>query len=188
MDTKDTEKKSGASTAGKKPRSTAKKTASKSRTAKAQKATKKTVDEVKTNAGTAFSGIVDAGSNAIDNIRDAGEKAADAMKDNLQDIGEAADKTVETVRTVGKRGKESAEKIWKKVSELSQETKSALIPEVYVQIGWAEYDVDDLVKKCRKDYKEKNPKESIRSWKIYIKPEDQKVYYVINDVQGEIAL
>lgn len=60
-------------------------------------------------------------------------------------------------------------------------------PEIYFQTGGQEYDCLALQEKARADYRATH-KAGIHTCKVYIKPEEGTVYYVINQVEGKIPL
>lgn len=59
--------------------------------------------------------------------------------------------------------------------------------EIRLQVGGLEYDCAAIVEKARADYRLTH-KTGIHSCKVYIKPEESTAYYVINRVEGKIAL
>ena len=59
--------------------------------------------------------------------------------------------------------------------------------EIHLQVGGVEYNCLALVEKARADYRLTH-KTGIHSCKIYTKPEENAVYYVINRVEGKIPL
>ena len=67
------------------------------------------------------------------------------------------------------------------------QTANAVAPMVYVQYGEFESDVSALVEAAKADF-EQNNAGAIAELKLYIKPEDGMAYYVINGVEGKIAL
>lgn len=52
---------------------------------------------------------------------------------------------------------------------------------VYIQYQGMEDGVDDLVATARADYKATHKRTPINSIKLYVKPEEHTVYYVVND-------
>ena len=57
-----------------------------------------------------------------------------------------------------------------------------------IQFGECEYDVAEIVEKAKADYKANN-KGAVKSLNVYIKPEDNAAYYVVNDnVTGKVDL
>ena len=59
---------------------------------------------------------------------------------------------------------------------------------VVVQFAGKEFDVDAVVEAAKADYKANN-KGAVRSLNVYIKPEDNAAYYVVNSkAEGKIEL
>ena len=99
----------------------------------------------------------------------------------------AAGATSDAVKAAAKKAEPTVKKAEKALKETGRKAASALTPEVYLQWMGQEVNTADLVERVRADYKANN-KGAIRSCKIYIKPEDGMVYYVINKKEGKIAL
>ena len=59
--------------------------------------------------------------------------------------------------------------------------------EIHLQVGGVEYNCLSLVEQARANYRLTH-KTGIHSCKVYIKPEENAVYYVINRVEGRIPL
>lgn len=81
----------------------------------------------------------------------------------------------------------------KPAAKTKKSAKEPLVPEVVLQYndnGEQQADLADIIAKVKALYVTKGRRESsIRSLKIYIKPQDWKAYYVINgSIQGEIDL
>lgn len=51
---------------------------------------------------------------------------------------------------------------------------------VVLEVASNQYDVDAVAKKALEDFK-KNNKAAVKDIKVYVKPEDGKAYYVVND-------
>ena len=51
----------------------------------------------------------------------------------------------------------------------------------YIQFGGAEVCVDDLVEAARADYKLTHRRTPVESIKLYLKPEENAAYYVVNE-------
>lgn len=60
-------------------------------------------------------------------------------------------------------------------------------PEVYFQAGGKEYNGIAVMERAKADYRATH-KAGIHTCKVYIKPEEDAVYYVINKVEGKIPL
>lgn len=70
------------------------------------------------------------------------------------------------------------------------EKKVLTQPEIFIQFGPGESSVDNVVERIRKEYVQQGHRvSSIKSLKVYLKPEDRSAYYVINDkVAGRVDL
>lgn len=77
-----------------------------------------------------------------------------------------------------------------KVKEMATAKKEASAPEIYVQFGANESSVQAAVDRIRAEYVAQGHRvSSIKSLKVYLKPEDNAAYYVINDkVAGRVDL
>lgn len=60
-------------------------------------------------------------------------------------------------------------------------------PAVYVQVSGKEIDCGAVLEAAKADYRAAH-KTGIHSCKVYIKPEEETAYYVINKVEGKIPL
>ena len=62
-----------------------------------------------------------------------------------------------------------------------------LSPEVYVEFGTNQYNITDVVERAKADYRLTH-KVGVQSCKIYVKPEEEAAYYVVNKVGGKLPL
>ena len=99
----------------------------------------------------------------------------------------AAGATSDVVKAAARKAEPTVKKAEKALKETGRKAASALTPEVYIQWMGQEVSTAQLVEKARADYKANN-KGAIRSCKLYIKPEDGMVYYVINKKEGKFPL
>ena len=60
-------------------------------------------------------------------------------------------------------------------------------PEIFFQVGGQEYNGSALLEQAKADYR-RTHKVGIHTCKVYIKPEEGMVYYVINQVEGKLPL
>ena len=110
-------------------------------------------------------------------------------------VKEVMDMAVEKTEPVIRKAKDVAEAAAKKAEPVIEAAKktgkqviAVFVPEIYVQYASRQYDSAVLVERCKEDFKAKHPGTMIRSCKLYIKPEDAMVYYVINDIEDKLAL
>lgn len=100
------------------------------------------------------------------------------------------------IRNVSEKVTEVKETVETKVDETKPETvKTAenvknVETDVYVQYGPLEVKAKDVVEKVKNVYKESGKNiDDINTLKVYIKPEDNAAYYVINDEEnGKVEL
>ena len=75
-----------------------------------------------------------------------------------------------------------------KAAEQELRSTDGCVPELYVQYSSHQYDCAELTRRCAADFRKKNKAAKIRSIKLYVKPEDDMVYYVINDIEDKLPL
>lgn len=94
----------------------------------------------------------------------------------------AAEKTARKTAKADKAVKTTA-----KTGKTAHRGRPPLAPEVYVEYGSKQYNVTDLVDRAKADYRLTH-KVGVQSCKVYIKPEEEAAYYVINKVSGKLPL
>ena len=62
-----------------------------------------------------------------------------------------------------------------------------LAPELYVEFSGKQYNVTDIIDRAKADYRLTH-KVGVQSCKIYVKPEEEAAYYVVNKVGGKLPL
>lgn len=62
-----------------------------------------------------------------------------------------------------------------------------LAPELYVEFGSKQYNITDIIDRAKADYRLTH-KVGVQSCKVYVKPEEEAAYYVINKVSGKLEL
>ena len=71
----------------------------------------------------------------------------------------------------------------------NEETYTTLNPEVCIQYSNREIFQDDLIEQIKKQYFTDGNLEKINRLQIYIKPEENKAYYIVNDaIFGNVNL
>ena len=114
---------------------------------------------------------------------------------SVNKVKEVVDMAIEKSEHVVRKAKTAAEAAAKKAEPVIEAAKNAgkqvaavFVPEIYVQFASHQHDCSALVERCKEDFKSKHPSTMIRSCKLYIKPEDSMVYYVINDIEDKLSL
>ena len=98
--------------------------------------------------------------------------------------------TAPVAESVVKEKKASKKPAEKKASVKTETKKVEKKDEVFVQFAGEEYAVEDVMEKAKAAYVAEGHRASaIKSVRLYIKPEERKAYYVINDkAAGSIDL
>ena len=118
------------------------------------------------------------------------------LKNTVQSAVAEAEKVAQTVAETGKKAahqakSKAAPKIdaaVKAAKETGKKAAAALNYEVYLQVFGHEYSCQELAERCKADFRANN-KGAIRSCKLYVKPEDGMVYYVVNSThEGKLPL
>lgn len=81
--------------------------------------------------------------------------------------------------------KSAAKKAPAKKEEVPAEKAVKKAPEkdtakIFIEFGGNKFAADEIVEKCKAAYKADNSRKQVRSIEVYVKPEDNKAYYVVN--------
>ena len=120
------------------------------------------------------------------------KKAAVAPKTETK-VETKVEATAKTEDTTAKKAaaKTAAKTTEKKATAKKTTTKAAATKknEMFIQFSGFEFSYDELLEKVKADYTAQTGKKTISSTKLYVKPEDMKVYYVVNDkFMGDVYL
>lgn len=74
-----------------------------------------------------------------------------------------------------------------KTEKTAHKGRPPLSPEIYVEFAGKQYNITDLVDRAKADYRLTH-KVGVQSCKIYVKPEEEAAYYVVNKVGGKLPL
>lgn len=111
------------------------------------------------------------------------EVKAEAETKIAEKVNEVAEKAAETKTAVKAAAKKTAEKVGtaKKTAAAKKAEKAPLIPEIKIQFAGNEADEDEIVNAIKNKYVSEGHRASaIKSLQIYLKPEENAAYYVIN--------
>ena len=144
------------------------------------KAVETKAEEVKTEA-------VKAETKAAAAVKAEAEKIAPVKKEEAPAKKEAVPAT-EAKEDKKKPGRKPGSK--SKPAKTKPAKKETNEPEIFIQFGPGEASVQTVVERIRNEYVEQGHRaSSIKSLKVYLKPEDRAAYYVINDkVAGRVDL
>lgn len=106
-------------------------------------------------------------------------------KKNVVSTATDAPAVEKTARKTAKADK--AAKTTAKTGKTAHRGRPPLTPEVYVEHGGKQYNITDLVDRAKADYRLTH-KVGVQSCKVYIKPEEEAAYYVVNKVSGKLPL
>ena len=110
---------------------------------------------------------------ATDAIGDAAASVVDAAKPVVKKAKKAAAPTVKKAVKAGSEAAQAVKETAKKVSPKK--------PEYYVQFNGREINMEELFDKAKAAFKEDHKRTAVLSCRIYLKPEDNAAYYVVND-------
>lgn len=141
---------------------------------------KDTVEAVKTAAAKKMEETVEAVKTAVEAVPAKIEEA----KTEEAPVQEVKPERKRPGRKPGSKNKTT------KAKEKAIEKKETGTPEIYVQFGASESSVQAAVERIRAEYIAQGHRaSSIKTLKIYLKPEDNAAYYVINEkVAGRVDL
>lgn len=123
-------------------------------------------------------------------VNDAAAKTSEIVNDAAAKASEkAVEKAAETKEAVKTAAKKTAAKVATK-KETKAAEKEALVPEVYIQYTGREANEKDVIERIKAAYvAEGHRAGSIKSLRVYFKPEEDAAYYVINQkYPGRVSL
>lgn len=123
----------------------------------------------------------------IKTAAEAVDEVLDKVEDIVEDTGKAAKKAATKAKRQVKAAAEKAEPVAEEVKKAVRAPRKKATTEVYVQWDASEVEMNELVDRAKADFK-KEHKGAIQSCRIYIKPQEKMAYYVINEIQGKLAL
>ncbi len=118
-------------------------------------------------------------------------QATETVAKTVEKAVKAAEKTTKAVAEKAEEVKEAVKETAKAPAKRTTTRKTAVKETVYLQYYGKEINKDDLVKQVKDIWTKelKNKAGDLKSVTLYLKPEENMAYYVINDdVTGSIAL
>lgn len=116
-----------------------------------------------------------------------------AKSEETVKLKKAAEKKTDTKKTAIKKAdskKPAAKKAETKkpAAKKTAAKKSSVESKVYIQFFGKQVTANDVVALCEADYKSNN-KAAVKSIEVYVKPEDNAAYYVVNGkIEGKVSL
>ena len=118
-------------------------------------------------------------------------QATETVAKTVEKAVKAAEKTTKAVAEKAEEVKEAVKETAKAPAKRTTTRKTAVKETVYLQYLCKEINKDDLVQQVKDIWTKelKNKAGDLKSVTLYLKPEENMAYYVINDdVTGSIAL
>ncbi len=118
-------------------------------------------------------------------------QATETVAKTVEKAVKAAEKTTKAVAEKAEEVKEAVKETAKAPAKRTTTRKTAVKETVYLQYLGKEINKDDLVKQVKDIWTKelKNKAGDLKTVTLYLKPEENMAYYVINDdVTGSIAL
>jgi outer membrane biosynthesis protein TonB len=100
-------------------------------------------------------------------------KAPVDAKAEVKTEAEKEEKKPAAKKAPAKKEEAPAEKAVKKAPEKDT-------AKLFIEFGGNKFAADEIVEKCKAAYKADNSRKQVRSIEVYVKPEDNKAYYVVN--------
>ena len=100
-------------------------------------------------------------------------KAPVEAKAEVKTEAEKEEKKSAAKKAPAKKEEAPAEKAVKKAPEKDT-------AKIFIEFGGNKFAADEIVEKCKAAYKADNSRKQVRSIEVYVKPEDNKAYYVVN--------
>ena len=110
------------------------------------------------------------------------EKTAEAVTKAAEVSEQASDAAKEVSEKAVAAAKESAGKAKESVKKAAAKRTKKPVKKVSLQYYGNEIDVDNLTDRAIAQFGATYPEIAVREVKLYLKPEDNAAYYVINDV------
>ena len=110
------------------------------------------------------------------------------VKEAVETAKEKMEPVVRKARSAAQSAEKKAEPFVEAAKSAGKQVAAGFVPEYYVQFASRQYDCAVLLERCKADFEVKHHTNRIRSCKLYIKPEDNMVYYVINDIEDKLPL
>ena len=126
-----------------------------------------------------------------DTAKATASQSTETVANNVEKAVKAAEKTTKAVAEKAEEVKEAVKETAKAPAKRTTTRKTAVKETVYLQYLGKEINKDDLVKQVKDIWTKelKNKAGDLKSVTLYLKPEENMAYYVINDdVTGSIAL
>ncbi len=121
-----------------------------------------------------------------EDIKDVAKELAMLDADPTMDLKEITSKVKSTAKTTAKKATATAKKATETVKKVADSAKKAASSKdisrtAVVEFAGNQYMVTDVISRCEEKFKSENSKKGYKDIKVYIKPENNAAYYVVDD-------
>ena len=134
--------------------------------------------------------LTDMADKAFDQMRPYLDKAVDSVEPILKEARTMADPVIKGAKDMADQVSKGARDMADPVLRETREQMRSSIQEIFIQYGDHELRTEDIAARCREDYVLSGGDiTQIKDLRVYVKPEDDAAYYVINGSRtGKVAL
>lgn len=108
------------------------------------------------------------------------KKATDAAKATAKKATEAVKKATKKAETATGKAADVAKKAVKKATTPKEIARTAV-----VEYAGNQYQVSEIIERCEAKYKAQSKNKTYKDIKVYIKPENNAAYYVVDDKSAD---
>ena len=115
-----------------------------------------------------------------EDIKDVAKELAMLDADPTMDLKEITSKVKSTAKTTAKKATATVKKVADTAKKATATSKN-ISKTAVVEFAGNQYMVTDIIGRCEDKFKSENSKKSYKDIKVYIKPENNAAYYVVDD-------
>ena len=115
-----------------------------------------------------------------EDIKDVAKELAMLDADPTMDLKEITSKVKSTAKTTAKKATATVKKVADTAKKATAASKN-ISKTAVVEFAGNQYMVTDIIGRCEDKFKSENSKKSYKDIKVYIKPENNAAYYVVDD-------
>lgn len=108
------------------------------------------------------------------------KKATQAAKATAKKATEAVKKATKKAESATEKVADSAKKAVKKATSTKDISRTAV-----VEYAGNQYQVSEIIERCEAKYKAQSKNKAFKDIKVYIKPENNAAYYVVDDKSAD---
>ncbi len=119
----------------------------------------------------------------VEDVKKAATTVADSAKKASVETKKASEKAKESATKTATKAKESATKAKASTTKAVKKAKKEVVETAVLQYNGNEYTMEDITARCKADFKAQS-KKTISEINVYVKPQENKAYYVVNSGEG----